>query len=262
MKLLASIFCLLFSLQSPQVIQALTPDFSYCRINEGAVLYKTIPEEDQTSNALFNLTPTYFVEILNEENGFYKVNYSGINGFVKKESVTPVYETPKVPFPENITLEINNSLNAVVRSTPSSDGNYVGVLPYSAKVNFIGKTTGDEAILGLGTDWFFISYVDELNIAIKGYIYAPLTENLCEIPPNNEELSLTPVSSNEITISPELKDVKNLLVIGGLTLAGIILIITLFLPFRKTKKQQLVLERKKELPYNHRKKIDNNDFDF
>jgi len=236
----------------------------YCRITEEAtLLYKTASISNDLSNIYFELTSTYFVQILSTENEFYKVNYDGITGYVLKDEVTTVYENPTTPFPEDITFQINASASAVIRSIPSVEGTYLGLLPCNTTLSYFGKVEGVEAISGLGKYWFFVKYTSFEQGVISGYVYAPLTENLTEITPNTEELSTVPVGGNvEDIISPELLNINNLLLIGGLSIGALVLILLLIAPMRRNKKERLKCTQQ-QLPYEQQKnKVDNDNFDF
>lgn len=235
---------------------------SYFRINNDAILYKTPNSSHDLENLYFELTPTYFVKYIDTVGNFYKVYYNGVIGYVPQKDVTKVYGTPKTPFPEDITFKINSSVSAVIRSSPSVEGNFLGLLPCDTEITYIGKISGKEAIESLGNLWYYVSYTSFEQGILSGYIYAPLTENLTPIKPNTEELSTTSVNTDPSDIiSPELTNPNNLLLIGGLTLGGIVLVLILFVPIFKSKKDNLVSQQK-QLPYKEQDKIDNNDFDF
>ena len=253
----------MFLPQTSQEVFA-TNSASYCRITTETILYKSPNSSQNLNNLFFKPTPTYFAYIEENLDEFYKVNYMGCVGYVKKQEVTPVYQSPKTPFPKDITFNITNSASAVVRDIPSTDGKFVGLVPCSATLTYIGDIDGDEAITGLGTKWYYVNFSSFEQGNICGYIYAPLTENLSPISPNEEDLSTVPASSEplENIISPQLLSTNNLLIIGGLLIAGIMLILLIFIPFRKTKKETAFLNQHSQLTYDDHKKIDNNNFDF
>ena len=218
-------------------------DISWCRItSENTYIYKENPSSNENS-AYFKLPTTYFAQILESADEFYKISFDGIVGFVHKENVTKIYSVPLTPFPEDITFSINNSVQAVMRDYPSTSGQYVGVIPSGLKANFLGQTKGEEAISGLGTTWYFARFTNETE-TFCGFVYAPLVQNLKEIPENQEEVLLTPVSAkaNESTVlSPELTNGKNILIIISLSFVGILLVLAIFIPIRKNKRIRKVL---------------------
>ncbi len=207
---------------------------SWCRITkEDTSLFK----DQALTQEMFKLPTTYFANILSYDENAFKVKFCDAVGYVNKEEVTLVYSGPITPFPENVTCEINKSAYAVIKDIPSTQGNIIETIPSNTIVSFLGKTAGQEAISGLGNEWFYVKYNKD-NQSYYGYIYAPLTENLTEIPTNDEEVLLTPVVAKEqkFPLSPELYSVKNILIIACLFLAGILLLLSVVMP-RKKKKQ-------------------------
>lgn len=216
---------------------------SYYRIeSSNCLLYRTAQDNQDISNVWFLLPKTYFVQVLDESDElFFKVKYQDFIGYVFKTDVSAVYETPQFPWADNLTFDINGTANVVIRSAPSSDSAYLGLIPFNAtSVTYHGSIVGDEALSGLGNSWYFATYTSFEQGIISGYVYAPLTQNLTVIQDNTEVLStVKPSSGNEIideVISPELQNGQNLLIIGLLSLVGIAILFLLFRPKRKAKK--------------------------
>lgn len=237
-KLIIALCFLVFALcPTSQIIFAEEENFEWCRITtDNTMLYKEIPSSNNES-ICFSLPTTYFAEILDcADEEYYKVNFNNVVGYVKKENVTKVYSTPLMPFPVDITFCVNSSVQAVIRDIPSTNGEYLGVIPTSKEAIYLGTTTGDEAILGLGTEWFYVRFGDDEN-NLSGFIYAPLTQNLKEIPENTEEVLLTPAAAEEsgFILSPELMDSKTILIIICLCVVGFLLLLAIFLPLKKKK---------------------------
>lgn len=221
---------------------------NYARITkENTFLFKTPSDEMSIENVLFKLPTTYFVLIEQELDDFCFVKYQELNGYVKTENLTKVYETPTNPFPKDITFSLNKSAFAIVRDTPSVDGNIVGSLTNSDAPNYFGSAFGDEAIKNLGNEWYFISYENEENLNY-GYVYAPLTENLSEIEENTEDLpTIPPQASSNSIISDDLASPNNLFLIGILCFVALLLFFITFLPFFISKKKHKVLNNNPNL---------------
>lgn len=218
----------------------------WCRItSENTILYKSIPTSENTS-CYFTLPTTYFAKVLDCADEYSKISFQDIEGYVLTENITLVYSEPVTPFPENITFKINNSLDAVIKDNPSVNGKHVGTLKNGQSATFFGKIIGEEAIAGLGTTWYYMSF-DCDGQALFGYVYAPLTEDLTPIKENTEEVLLTPVSNqpSKIIVSPELLDYKNIFIIISLCIVGILLILAVFIPQKKKhNSQRRVLKQK------------------
>lgn len=223
-----------------QTLHAIEDECDWCRIEqEHTLLYKSTKDTSNANSVYFELPKTYFAKIIDSADNFFKVDYNSIIGFVLKDNVTLVYSKPITPFPADITLTISDIASATVRETPSVNGNLLGIIPNSETAFYYGKTTGEEAISNLGNSWYFVSYYDK-DKEIRGYVYAPLTKNLKQIPENNEEVLLTPASANNqnVLISPDLLDAKNLLLIGILIVVSVCLVFVIFVPLKYLKHKQ------------------------
>ena len=253
--LVTTAFCSFFEVQSVSASSE-----QYCRIMTETYLYKSADNIQEMENVIFTLEETYFAKVQGEHNDFYEVSYNGVTGFVLKNDVMLINGTPVTPYPENITFDVNKSVSLIIRSSPNENGEYLGLLPYGASAEYIAQTTGQEMVKDLGNIWYYINYKSLEQGVISGYIYAGLTANLTEIVPNTEEFSQATSGGIEEIISPELLDVNNLLIILGLCVAGVILLLALLLPLRRSKREKEQIINKNQLTFDN--KIDNNDFDF
>ena len=102
-----------------------------------------------------------------------------------------------------------------------------------------------------------------------GYVYAPLTTNLSDVPANTEEVQTTPDDIQQVSGSPvsaEFKSTDTVLVIVGLAVLALVLLYLLFKPDKRkksAKRAQASVGRTdvKKLDYNA-KHIENDEFDF
>ena len=204
---------------------------SYARITDDEVfLYKILNEQNQPENILFKLPKSYFVILKEETEDFFYVKFQDFCGYVQKDKLQRVYETPATPFPVDITFSINKIASAIVKDNPSVEGKNLGIIPSGKKVNFVGEVQGDEAIVGLGNTWFFCSFEEDDQI-LTGYIYSALTENLSPIPENTEELSLTPHVNANSFLSENITNTNNLWLVGVLCVVAFFLFCITFFPF-------------------------------
>lgn len=235
---------------------------NYFRITENnTVLYRTASDEKTIENMFFILPQSYFVQSLSSEGDFYKVNYAGVVGFVLKDEVTAVQGNPSMPF-ASASFRINGVASAVMRSSPSVSGGYIGLLPCDTEITFLGELEGEEALDGLGGRWFFARFVSFEQGLLTGYVYAPLTQELTVIPENLEVLETsTPAGTEpEGIFSPELLKVENLLLIGVLSLGALILLMLLFKPHRRNKKEKRQLAEQGRIGYTPKRHDENFDF--
>lgn len=251
---------LFFAPITPNTVAAYT--INYFRVTENnTVLYRTASDEKTIENMFFILPQSYFVQSLGAEGDFYKVNYAGVVGFVLKEEVIAVHGTPVTPF-ASATFKINGVASAVMRSSPSVSGGYVGLLPCDTEITFLGELEGEEALNGLGNRWFLARFISFEQGILTGYIYAPLTQELTVIPKNLEVLETsTPAGTEpEGIFSPELMKVENLLLIGVLSLGALILLMLLFKPHRRSKKEKKQLATQQQIGYAPKQQDENFDF--
>lgn len=203
---------------------------NFARAETTIYLYKTSTDNENISNIYCMIEKGYFVQILNEENNYYSVYYNGINGFVKKNDVKEIINTPNTPYPSNIQIIIGSDCN--LRSSPTTNSNTNNIIATIKKdesnINFIGRIFSQEVIDFGGTVWYLIEYDGK-----TGYIYNKYVKSITPIYENNEKAnyknSINSSSENPLTQTPSL------IIVLILFLPSIFLIFLLYLP-RKLKK--------------------------
>lgn len=202
----------------------------YARANESINLYKYI-ENNNINNIICIVEKTYFVEILSELENYYKVNYNNVFGYVKKNDVALISNTPSTPFPYNIKLTTASDCN--LRSSPtikSTTNNIISTVPKGeSNITFIGRIFSDEAIDFGGTTWYYVKYKDNY-----GYIYNKYIKSITPIY-ENTETSIPYTESNETIINP-ITHTPSLLIIIILFIPCIIILLILYLPRKFHKK--------------------------
>ena len=211
----------------------------YARImnNQTCIYYSTA----DLTNPMFLLPETYFVELISEtEDGFYYARYNDIYGYVKKEQVKPINETPQAPFLTNISFRVFVPSGANLRSSPYNLGvtNLVYSIPFlETNLLYYGISTGEEAISKKGNIWYYCKYFLN-NLSYTGYLYSPLCDCLSEIMPNNEEFEYIEgplvfkeiseiISTNELeSLSPTMQTI----IIVAISLPCLLFIYLLFKP--------------------------------
>ena len=157
--------------------------------NSSTYLYKSAELNSSINNKWCLIENTYFVKILNNYNSeYYKVEYNGINGFVKKSEICLINETPLMPYPNNTTFSVGKT-NCYMRSKPQikdNTDNTICVVPANTTgLKYIGKTIGEEAIDFKGSVWYLAEYNGYV-----GYIYSAYTTSITPIKENVETVSL------------------------------------------------------------------------
>jgi len=201
---------------------------------EQVFLYRTPNNDNSSLNIYFEIPKTYFVELLDSENDdFYLAKYSSITGYVKKESVQAISNTPSKPFLDNLNFRVYADLSRDLRSEPnvsSTTSSLLANIPlYSRNLTFYGKITGENLIEGRTNTWYFCKY--SADIDYYGYVYSDFCDELpSTIPTNTEEVTyisnptfLEPIENNN-TNSINLNSNTTSIIVGILTIPAIIFV--------------------------------------
>lgn len=215
---------------------------SFARIENSTLVYKSMSDNDNFSNTICIAEESYFVEIIGNYDQYFRVNYNGINGYVKKNDVKEISNTPSTPYPYNIKLTIGSNCN--LRSTPTtkSDTNNILTTLYANEQDFtfIGRIYGDEAIDFGGSTWYYVNYK-----GTYGYVYNKYVKSITPIYQNNEEVIY--LSSNVERINNPITHTPSLIIILILLIPCILILFILYLPKkpikRKPKKSPRIFDR-------------------
>lgn len=211
--------------------------YTYAQISgEDTYLYKSI-NSTQITNAYFLLPKTYFVLLLsNIAEDFYKVMYSDVVGYVLKNQVLPVNETPSTPYLQNITFRVYSSDGTNVFSTPFNTKNstVVETVEVLSPLTYYGEILGDEFILNRGYSWVYC----KTKSGNFGYVYKGLCDNFTPFTENSEKVTFKKnvffeeddngYLYNLVNLTPGLKFLLIVLII----LPSLGLIYLLFKPFK------------------------------
>ena len=209
----------------------------YARVNGANTFLYSSPTFDD-NNKLFLLEKTYFVKILNENTTYFKVKYFNVIGYVLSSEIEVVNGIPNKPYPENITFNINSSLNTKIRTSTSMQGedNVIAILPNSnCELGYIATSYGEESIKNLGPKWYYCFFTYNNNSIVYGYVYAPLTENLTQIIPNTETFQTMEELAEE-QVPQIISDKQNIVIIVLLCLPALLIFTLLLLPLNKKNK--------------------------
>jgi len=149
----------------------------YARVNSDDVfLYKSAVDLTECENVLFILPKTYFVRLTADENSmFYRAEYLGVSGYVKKDSVQVIVGTPTTPYMDNINFRIYAELSRDMRSLPTTNGsNQITYIPlYSRNLTYYGEVVGETLISGRTNKWYYCKY--SAGEDFYGYVYSGLS---------------------------------------------------------------------------------------
>lgn len=187
-----SLLLLLSTLTTPNYVYADHVYNYFARIMYNNVyLYKQALDIDDYSNVYFTLPRTYFVELLDDQGIFYLVNYNGITGYVKKESVQTVAETPQNPYLSNISFRIYSEQSRSLRTEPTEDGGAATQITYIPLLNrnltYYGTIAGQSLIDGRTNVWYYCKYTADQDY--YGYVYSDFCDEMSTITDNTEDVS-------------------------------------------------------------------------
>ena len=157
---------------------------------EQVYIYRTPNDDNSITNIFFEIPKTYFVELLDSVNqNFYLAKYLNITGYVKKESVQAVENTPSYPFLNNLNFRVYADLSRNIHSEPnasSKTSNIIASVPlYCRNLTYYGKITGETLIEGRTNTWFYCKYTADKDY--YGYIYSDFCDELPTPMPTNLE---------------------------------------------------------------------------
>lgn len=204
----------------------------YARVVQSTNLFRTPDDNNNISNIYCLAEETYFVEIISEHNEFFRVLYNNVTGYVKRNDVKEISNTPSTPYPYNIKMVIANNCN--LRSTPTTNSSTNNILStiYSGEENltFIGRIYSEEAIDFGGTTWYYVNYN-----GTYGYIYSRYLKSITPIYKNVEDVTF--LSDSQEHISNPITHTPSLILIIVLLVPCIGLLLILYLP-KRTKKRR------------------------
>lgn len=201
---------------------------SFARADKTIYLYKSTSDNNSIDNIHCLIEKSYFVEIKESFGEFYSVYYNNTNGFVKKNDVEEVINTPQTPYPNNIKIIIGNDCN--LRSSPTTNSNTNNIIATlksgESDITFIGKIFSEEAIDFGGTTWYFVKYNNTY-----GYIYNKYVKSITPIFENTETVTYkSKINSN---IENPITNTPNLVIIIILFIPCILILFILYYPNKK-----------------------------
>ena len=170
----------------------------------------------------------------------------------------------------SLTTDILNVCNVVVYAKPSTESEFVGIIPFNAtKIKVYGKTDGSKVLSNMDNNWLYVKYQSFEQGTILGYVYAPLCTNQTEIVDNLEEVSTTPpekvIETSIAPVSSEFRNAESMFLIVGLSVLALVILYLLFKPERKRKiartTKNLTPLPQKRISYIE-KHTENDEFDF
>ena len=182
---------------------------------------------DSEISPLFILPKSYFVKLTDESENLYKAQYNGIEGYLKKDCVTPMDGTPVQPYFTETFRAFLPSGTDLFAMTSSNNSYKIATIPYLFDgLVYYGSIEGEEAIPEKGNLWHYCKFGDDY-----GYVYSIFCDKLSSPPINNEIFPvLEVVNFNPPTAVSALSPVAMSFIIIGVSLPCLIVLYLLVKP--------------------------------
>lgn len=235
-----AILIMLLSVSTPK-LKTFYSYTEFARILETTALYDSELLNDN-SNIICLLESSYFVEIISKYNDqCYFVCYNGMNGYVSKDKIKIVSQTPQNPYPNLNLKTFGNKCN--LRRSPKANATVLVPIPANTEINFIGKVYGEAIMDYNGEIWYLVDY-----LGIKGYIYNGYISNIPIIYPNTEEIAFLE-NSDFITINP-LSNESCIIIIVLILIPSLLILILLFKKPKPLKQKPKVIRNNDKIDYD------------
>lgn len=153
-----------------------------------------------------SLPATYFVAVIENENadGYLKVSYLDITGYVRAADVEKVDYEPKFKYAEPSLLTFVEGSTTYLRSRPFSNGNssVIADVPSDKSLVYYGTVDGDELYTGAGNKWYYVRYNDADGEMLYGYLYSAHARSVQPIKDNTIEKVEPPPDTTPPPVKP------------------------------------------------------------
>ncbi len=193
--LLVLILFFQFVFVTPELVVSAEYDKTYYArvMYDNVFLYKSPLNIDDYSNTFFILPRTYFVQLIDSENEFFKVKYLSTTGYVKKENVQTIVGTPITPYLDNISFRIYSEQSRSLRTEPTEQAGSASLITYiplySRNLTYYGKIEGQSLIDDRTNIWYYCKYTAEKDY--YGYVYSDFCDQMTKFSENTENVSYT-----------------------------------------------------------------------
>ena len=230
-------------------VYALDEQTYYARILFDQVyFYKSAIDDNSASNIYFELPKSYFVKLTNKHGNFYEATYQNLTGYVKKDSVQAVANTPSNPFLNNITFRVYAEPSEKIYSQPKSTSALITQIPPLTKnIQYIGKIDGERLIDGRTNIWYYCKFSADFDY--YGYVYSDFCDEMPQIPINNEDLKYISnptfeIASEQVNAIPKDSNLVGI-VIGILSIPALVFVLmimkgTKLISQEKVKRKEIV----------------------
>lgn len=223
----------------------------YAKVDTPSTFMYSLPLKNENYK-LFEIPLSYYVILYGDENqNFYKARYSGIEGYVLKDSITPVNEVPNYAF-ASTSFRIFSP--TYLYSSTNKDAETLASLPALTTITtYYGEQKGEELIPSSTTTWYYCSYIDEEGIK-SGYVFSYFCDQFQKIQTNTE--SFTPYQKelvftieNDSKISAGLSSTAKAIIIIACVIPCLLILCLLLKKRPKNQTHQRKIIRKPKRDY-------------
>lgn len=209
----------------------------YAKVENVGIYMYSAPVED-TAYRMFEIPSSYFVLLNGNENDkFYSAKYDDVQGFVLKDSVTPMLGTPQQAYATS-SFRVFSQVGLPLYSSPTDTANYEITIPYEQVISkAYGKISGKELLSNSTDKWFYCSFTQS-GKKYSGYLFSYYCDNVSIISENTEffteiteELDFSPINSSSTTLS----DTGKVLIAFAVIIPCLIILYLMLKPKTKTK---------------------------
>lgn len=116
--------------------------------------------------ALFEIPPTYFVQVQAVKDDFFEVKYRDLSGFVKKSDVKLMNGTPIEAF-DNTSYSVYLPFSLYQNTNAATE---IALLTPSMVLTYYGKKVGQQMKPNLA-DWYYSGVLID-GVLLRGYVYS------------------------------------------------------------------------------------------
>lgn len=239
------ILSFLFS-QQFHIAKAENNPIYYAKITSTGIYLCSNPDEN---SAIFEIPYSYFVKVEYSVDDYYKVSYLDIDGYVKKDKVSLMNGTPKIPY-FNGTFEIFVPYS-LYQSPSQNSAEIFRLTSTDIKIEYYGKINGEQ-VMSDNNVWYYCCATAN-GEKHYGYIFSGVTDLLTEPVINTETFDIV---SEEILTSPtSLSTGTKIMLIISISVPSALILYFLIKP---SKIMQITKSKKQKKKEN--KKIHHGDY--
>ncbi|MBO5394595.1 MAG: hypothetical protein J6A28_01650 [Clostridia bacterium] len=215
------IFCLAILPTSAQYSYA--EKIYWAKVEQNGTYFYALADE---TSQLFILPESYFVKLTGEKDNFFSAQYRDIQGYVKKDEVSPMDGTPSNPYyieSFRAFLPAGTGLYAI---SQMMDEYKIIDIPYLYEnLTYYGSIAGQTAIPEKSNIWHYCKYGEDY-----GYVYSIFCDKLESPPLNHESFSKIDSVSFEEPPIKALSQTAMAFIIIGVSLPCLIVLYLLIRP--------------------------------